>query len=195
MQGTVTEAGMKRAISHRMKVGISVAVAAFLTALFAAACAPNPSAAILSPEMRDQLAAELAGGDVVAATPTPVPLLVNLTPEQIYAGLPEDLAVAVANANIENGPTLATSNACIGCHALDPNQQMTGPTWHNVGDHAVARVPGQSPAEYLHQSIVAPGAFVVPDFPNVMPQTYGDTLSTQDLGDLIAYLLAQNGQP
>ena len=186
---------MKRAISNRMRVGISVAAAACVTALFATACTPNPTAAILSPDMGDQLAMEMAGGDVVAATPTPVPLLVNLTPEQIYAGLPEDLAVAVANANIENGPALATANACVGCHALDPNQQMTGPTWHNVGDHAIGRVPGVSPAEYLHQSIVAPATFLVPNYPNVMPQTYGEQLATQELGDLIAYLLAQNGQP
>lgn len=186
---------MRRVVFSRMIGGISLGMAAIATAALVGACSPNAAATILSPNMGDQLAQEAAGGEVVAATPTPVPQLVNLTPDQIYAGLPEDLAAAVANADLANGPTLATSKACVGCHSLDPAATMTGPTWHNVGDTAIGRIPGLSPAEYIHQSIVAPASFVVPNYVNVMPGNYGDTLTTQELGDLIAYLLSQNGQP
>lgn len=185
---------MKGAFSRRTVVGLCLIVAV-AAALMVSACAPDATAAILSPNMGPQLAAEQSGGEVVAVTPTPVPLLVNLTPDEIYAGLPDDLAEAVANANIENGPVLATSKACIGCHVVDPNVTMTGPTWHNVGDRAIARQPGVSPAEYLHQSIVNPASYLVPDYPNVMPANYSELLTTQELGDMIGYLLSLNGQP
>jgi len=48
-----------------------------------------------------------------------------------------------------------------------------------------------SAADYLHQSIVEPDAFVVDGFTNIMPATFGETMSDQEISDLIAYLLTQ----
>ncbi|MGL4649498.1 MAG: c-type cytochrome [Caldilineaceae bacterium] len=181
--------------SGRTWPAVVVTLLGLTLTLLLAACAPNADAAIISPDLGIVLEAQ-AAGEEIAAVPTPIPpKLAEFTPEEILAGVPADLAEAIANADIANGPTLATNNGCIGCHALDPAVVMTGPTWHNVGDTALIRIPGTSPAEYLHQSIVAPGSFLVPGYVNVMPATYADTLSTEDLGTLIAYLLAQNGQP
>lgn len=70
---------------------------------------------------------------------------------------------------------------------------MTGPTWYHVGDIAVSRVAGESPALYLYHSIVNPNLFIVPNYPsNIMPANYSEQLSTQELADLISYLLQQN---
>jgi mono/diheme cytochrome c family protein len=70
---------------------------------------------------------------------------------------------------------------------------MTGPTWYHVGDTAVSRVAGESPAFYLYQSIVDPNGFVVPNYAGgLMPANYGEQLSAQELADLIAYLLQQS---
>ena len=161
-------------------------------ALALAACAPDPNELIISPQLGDQMVARAAGNQVVRAEPTPLPQLAELTPEQITAGLAEDLAAAVINGDPARGEQLALQNGCIGCHALDPNVTMTGPTWYNIGNVAVSRVPGQSPAVYLDHSIVNPSEYVVPNYPdNIMPKTYGETLSVQDQGDLIAHLLAQ----
>lgn len=167
-----------------------------VAALALSACAPDVNASIISPQLGVQLAAQQAGQELVIA-PTPVPpKLADLTPDQITAGLPDDLAQTLAAADASQGPTLAATKGCIGCHAVDPAVQMTGPTWYNVGDHAITRVPTESPAEYIHQSIINPNGFVVPNFPaSIMPQNYGEQLSTQELADLIAYLLAQTGQP
>ena len=158
-----------------------------------AACAPNPTAGVLSPELGDQLVAQAADAEI-EVVPTPVPLgIADLTEEQITAGLPADFAAALASANPDNGEKLAVANGCIGCHSLDPDQQMTGPSWHNGGDHAVNRVPGESPAFYLYDSIVSPNAFVVDGFPqNIMPQNFSEILSEQDIADLVSYLLAQH---
>jgi cytochrome c2 len=161
-------------------------------ALALAACAPDPNELIISPQLGDQMVARSAGNQVVRAEPTPAPRLADLTPEQITAGLDPELAQAVLNGDPANGEQLALANACIGCHSLDPNATMTGPTWYNIGNNAVSRVPGLSPAAYLDHSIVNPSEYVVPDYPdNIMPKTYGQTLSIQDQGDLIAHLLAQ----
>jgi len=158
-----------------------------------AACAPNPSAGVLSPELGAKLVAEAANAEV-EVVPTPEPLAIaDMTEEQITAGLPPDFAAALAQAHPENGEKLATANGCIGCHSLDPSVQMTGPSWMDAGDHAARRVPGESPAFYLYTSITSPNAFVVDGFPqNIMPQNFSDILSEQDIADLVSYLLSQH---
>jgi cytochrome c2 len=175
----------------RRRMGLTLAVLLF-GALVLAACAPDPNELIISPQLGEQMVARDSGDEVVRAEPTPLPLLASLTPEQIVAGLPEDLVTAINNADPARGEQLALQNGCVGCHALDPNVTMTGPTWYNIGNVAVGREPGVSPAAYLDHSIINPSEYVVPNYPdNIMPKTYGDILSVQDQGDLIAYLLQQ----
>jgi hypothetical protein len=60
-----------------------------------------------------------------------------------------------------------------------------------MGERAGTRIEGMAPADYLHQSIMEPSAFVVEGYPDVMPHTYGETLTEQQISDLIAYLLTQ----
>ena len=165
----------------------------FAQMLAVAGCAPNPESEIVSPQLGAQLAAKEASS-VVDALPTPEPLrLAAMTQDEITAGLPAEIASALASADPANGESLSLTNACIGCHSLDPAQQMTGPTWHNIGDTAANRVPNESPALYLYNSIMTPNAFVNAGYPaNVMPQNYGDTLDDQALADLISYLLSQH---
>lgn len=78
---------------------------------------------------------------------------------------------------------------------MDPNAnpKPTGPTWFHLGDTAANRMPGTSPAMYIYTSITNPSAFVVPDYPdNIMPKTFAETLSKQDIADLMAYILEQH---
>ncbi len=162
-----------------------------LLVLAVASCAPNPNALIISPQLGEQMVARAAGNQVVRAEATPAPKLSELSFEQITAGLPPELVTAISNADPAAGEQLALQNGCVGCHALDPNATMTGPTWYNIGNTAVSRIPGESPALYLDHSITNPGQYVVPSYPdNIMPKTY-TSLGTDDLGTLIAYLLSQ----
>jgi cytochrome c2 len=106
------------------------------------------------------------------------------------AGLPAGVAAAMADADPNRGEQLTIQNACTGCHTLDPDVMMVGPTWHNLAETAANRVEGQNAAEYLYYSIIDPNDYVVEGFPlNVMLQIYADTLSDQDLADLVTYLL------
>ncbi|OUC05851.1 hypothetical protein RY27_24690, partial [Litorilinea aerophila] len=112
-----------------------------------------------------------------------------------YAGLPEDLKAAMADADPARGQQLTLQNGCVGCHSLDPNQPMAGPTWHNLDETAATRMPGKTAAFYLYDSIVNPNDYIVEGYPpNLMIQTFAETISTQDLADIIAYLLTLKDQ-
>jgi mono/diheme cytochrome c family protein len=184
---------------HKMwshKVSLWLLLASLAAALVVAGCAPDASAHIISPDLGEQLYADEAGQQlVVEPTPEPV-LLASLSTEQIYAGLPPEILELMPEADPAHGEQLSLVNACVGCHSVDPNVQLAGPTWHNIGDTAANRQPGTSPALYLYTSMVGPDGYVVPTYSDaVMPETFDDTLSDQDLADLIAYLLTQNGNP
>jgi mono/diheme cytochrome c family protein len=82
---------------------------------------------------------------------------------------------------------------CVSCHNPETNaQEMVGPGLQGIGDLAPNRVPDQSAEEYLCTSIVAPQQHIVPGYPDdiiLMPVTYGDTLTQEQVNDLVAYLL------
>jgi cytochrome c551/c552 len=187
-----TSAGglMKGLLQKRTTV---LALALLVLALLIISCAPNANEPIISPQLGPLLAAREAG-EIVVALPTPTPvLLASLPEEQIYAGLPEDFAAALAAADPANAETIALTAGCVGCHNLDPAQQAQGPTWFHMGDTAAGRVAGEGPALYLYTSIVNPSAYIVPGYQDgIMPKTFGETLTTQQLADLVAYLLAQH---
>lgn len=97
------------------------------------------------------------------------------------------------------GEGLANTKGCVVCHISAP----TGPAWLATPDQpgiatraeAILTDPNYtgnatSAAQYLHESIVLPNVYIVPGFQaGVMPANYGDTLTDQELADLIAYLL------
>jgi mono/diheme cytochrome c family protein len=181
---------MKALISQRMTL---VVLSLLVLGVLLVSCVPNANEPILSPQLGPILVAREAG-QVVVALPTPTPVLITtLSQGEILAGLPADVEAALASADTARAEQVALAYGCVGCHSLDPNQPMSGPTWYHMGDTAVSRVPGESPALYLYESIVAPNAYIVPGYQaGIMPQDFGDRLSTQELADLVAYLLEQH---
>ncbi len=159
--------------------------------LIIVACASDPNAQLISPNM----VVETGEGELIIPTPTPAPKITDLSEEEIYAGLPEDIAAAMATADPERGAQIAQNQGCVGCHGLEQGQQLVGPSWYGVADRAVTRVPGESPALYLYQSIADPGAYEVEGYPTgLMPPDYLTKLSSQDIADLVAYLLTFRGE-
>lgn len=102
--------------------------------------------------------------------------------------------------NPATGDTLAATLGCTACHLAGP--QGAGPEWRpsgdqpGIGDRANSRF-GQSDytgnaetgEQYLFESIALPAQYLVPGYENIMPGNYADTLTDQDMADLIAYLL------
>ena len=78
--------------------------------------------------------------------------------------------------------------SCASCHNLSSTTNM-GPGLAGIGQRAGQQVDGQSAQEYLYMSIVRPSNHIVRGFSNVMYTEYEQKLSTEDIADLIAYLL------
>jgi mono/diheme cytochrome c family protein len=105
----------------------------------------------------------------------------------MYAGVP-----GAAPPSVPGGPgaQVFANNGCGGCHTLAEAQAggTTGPNLDEV-------LPGQSAAA-IEKSIADPNATIAAGFPaNVMPADYAQTLTPQELEDLVQYLLqgAQQG--
>jgi mono/diheme cytochrome c family protein len=109
-----------------------------------------------------------------------------------------DISVELPEGDATNGEVLANAQGCVGCHV----STQTGPAWMasgdqpGIGERAAARFTQEdytgsadTPEGYLLESIVDPAVYVVDGFQPVMPANYGESLSTQDAADLIAYLL------
>lgn len=133
-------------------------------------------------------------------TPTPVPPTATATVEQPTATTvpPTETPASVAQAlagNVENGQVLfnevrgEVNFACATCHYPNQEAQLIGPGLLNVSVRAETRVEGVSAADYLHQSIVEPGAYVVEGYPDgLMPQIYAQIFTEEQIQDIIAYL-------
>jgi mono/diheme cytochrome c family protein len=184
-----------KSLLHYRRVAVVMPLCLIVAVFLITSCVPEADAPIISPRLGAVLAQIEADGEV-KVEPTPEPLaLADLTPVSVTLGLPADFATALETANPENATTLSLVNGCAGCHSIDPAIVLTGPTWHNIGDTATNRVPGESPALYLYTSIVDPAVYEVPNYPSgVMPKDFGQRMSQQEIADIVAYLLTLNGQ-
>ncbi|MFN8450867.1 MAG: hypothetical protein U0521_20370 [Anaerolineae bacterium] len=103
-------------------------------------------------------------------------------------GLPDSLAGAVSASSaaasvptdpVEAGITGSRPPAnCATCHSLQPDVVIVGPSLDGVATRAEARVTGMSAGEYLRTSILDPGAFVVPGFPDAMARNLAKSSTT-----------------
>ncbi len=78
---------------------------------------------------------------------------------------------------------------CATCHALEPDVVIVGPSLAGIATRAGTRVPGQSAEAYIRDSMMAPGDYVVAGFQNVMVRNLADMLSSDQINDLIAFLM------
>jgi mono/diheme cytochrome c family protein len=100
-----------------------------------------------------------------------------------YAGVP-----GAAPPQVPGGPgaQVFANNGCGGCHTLAAAQSggVTGP---NLDES----LPGHTPAA-ITEMIVDPNAEVLKGYPaNVMPQNFGETLTPQEIQQLVRYLVRE----
>ena len=93
-----------------------------------------------------------------------------------------DGAVAMAS---DRAPPCAT------CHSTRPGIDTgSGQSLAGIGNRAGATVPGQSAEEYLRTSITNPDAFLSGNYQEgIMYRDYAQALTTQQINDLVAYML------
>jgi nitric oxide reductase subunit C len=78
---------------------------------------------------------------------------------------------------------------CSTCHSTQPDVIIVGPSLAGIATRAETRVPGLSAEQYIRNSILNPGDFVVPGFPDAMLRSLGDKLSADQINDIIAFLM------
>lgn len=78
---------------------------------------------------------------------------------------------------------------CATCHLLEPDAVRIGPSLAGIATRAATRIPGMSAEEYIRNSIISPGDYIVEGFPDAMQKNLGDVLTSQQINDLIAFLM------
>jgi mono/diheme cytochrome c family protein len=109
-----------------------------------------------------------------------------------------DITIELPAGDPQRGSALVVAMGCTVCHVTTP----TGPAWPvtpeqpGIGERATTRFTqadysgsATTPEQYLFESIVLPGVYVVQPFTPLMPQNYSETLTAQTVADIIAYLL------
>lgn len=102
-----------------------------------------------------------------------------------------DLETELPEGDPINGEALIAAMGCVGCHSLEQDTVILGPSFYGVADRAATRIEGYDAHHYLHESIVQPNAYLVEGFPGVMVADFGDRIDAQQLADIIAFLLTQ----
>ncbi len=124
----------------------------------------------------------LAGGAVVAV------LLISVVGSVISIGddlfgsteAAMDEEAAPVDPLVATGASLAASNGCVACHSTD-GVAGAGPSWQGLS--------ASVDAEYIRTAIVNPNVVIAEGYvEGVMPSTYADTLSEEDLDALVAYI-------
>lgn len=93
---------------------------------------------------------------------------------------------------------------CVACHGNPQvaGTAVVGPHLGGIGLAGATRIEGKTAAQYIYESILEPGGFIAPECqngqpcaePTAMPE-YASLLTLQDVADVLAYLLAQEGDP
>jgi cytochrome c2 len=96
----------------------------------------------------------------------------------------EDPAVARGRALFSRAPAI-----CSTCHSLERDVVIVGPSLYGIADRAWYRIPGQSPEQYIRNSILYPDEYIVEGYSDVMQKNFADSLSSDSLNDLIAFLM------
>lgn len=96
----------------------------------------------------------------------------------------------------------STPPGCFACHSVTPGTVLAGPSLAGIATHAAARVDSagytgtaDDAEEYIRESIVNPSAYLVPGAMyssggrSFMPDNYGQTLTEEQVDQLVAYLM------
>lgn len=118
---------------------------------------------------------------VVASEPQPT------VPAPEAPDVEAQVSALLANADAERGAQLVVAHQCVNCHIYAAG--MAAPGWNGLADRAADREPPLSAAAYLYESITVPTAYIVEGYAPSMPENFEETLTAQELGDIIAHLL------
>lgn len=100
-----------------------------------------------------------------------------------------EVAVALEGASATEGEALMDAFQCSVCHIL--GNERVAPRFAGIAERAGERRAPLPSSEYLYESIVRPGAYVIDGYANAMPANFAERLSPEQIGHIIAHLLTQ----
>ncbi|HZW02755.1 MAG TPA: cytochrome c oxidase subunit II, partial [Anaerolineaceae bacterium] len=113
-----------------------------------------------------------------------------VSPEEFDAWVDEQMSLAQADP-AARGEVVAQNAGCLSCHSVDGSEKV-GPTWQGLYESERVLQSGETIVaedEYLHTAIVDPNLHIPQGFPpNVMPQNYDETLTEEQISDLVEYI-------
>lgn len=116
-----------------------------------------------------------------------IPQVQSDVPEELVLSAdvsPEELVAAGENLFAGSG------GGCTACHGLGTRApDLVG----SIGSTCETREPGKSCKDYLYESLVDPGTYVVDGFQPIMPDM-SRTLSDAQIWSLVAFLQSQGGE-
>jgi cytochrome c oxidase subunit 2 len=134
------------------------------------------------------LCAELCGG-AHAYMNSPV---VVMTQEDFNSWVSKEVSSSMADP-VARGEKWAVNNGCLGCHSID-GKDGVGPTWKGLFGSEVEWMDGKKykvDENYIKSAILRPQLQMRKGYnPNLMPQTYGTLLTSEQIDDLIAYIIS-----
>ena len=162
-------------VSVPTQSGLPLLAAFVAFALVLAACGtPTPTPECLEPQDGTLVPAEC----VVEGQPTPTP---TLTPA------PPPTPPSNGGAGELTGPRSIAQFGCGGCHTIEGvSAGQVGPDLTHIG--------GSRDSDYIRQSILDPDAVIASGCPGgacppgVMPQSFGDSLTAEQVDTLVDYL-------
>jgi cytochrome c551/c552 len=114
--------------------------------------------------------------------------VVSPTASEVVGTVPTTTAAAAGKGDATAGSALFKAQGCGGCHTFQPagTNGNVGPDLDKLAQYAKDANQG-SLADFTHESIQNPSAFIQPGYSNQMPD-YGQSLSAKQIADLVAYL-------
>jgi len=95
--------------------------------------------------------------------------------------------------NVAAGKAVFTANSCATCHTFKPAgaSGQVGPDLDTAIAPSAKDDHNMALAAFVKQSITDPDAYIAKGYqPNIMPKTFGKTLSATQLNDLVAFILS-----
>ncbi|MCB0211435.1 MAG: c-type cytochrome [Anaerolineae bacterium] len=136
--------------------------------------------------------------------PTPTP--VDAALQRLNQPVAENESVEEADTEKAEEPVAETGDSdiaavfsqsgCIACHAVSEDAPPgVGPAMPGVIERAEEAIASpdysgeaKTVEEYLRESILNPAVYIEPDYQPVMPTTYEDTLTDEQVDQLVEYL-------
>lgn len=145
------------------------------------------------PEATAEMTAETTAESTQEMTPETTEPAPTATPsaEDGEASAPEPQNVGDPQQGQQLFNNLEGEQACSECHVVRGGGGGIGPSLADLPAEAGNRVEGLSAEEYTRQSILHPNEYILEGYADgVMPTTYSEILSEQQVNDLVAYLLS-----